>query len=150
MIRQEIYIREYDWIVHALYAVTDYYVEEIMDYLWTLGCDAHKAKQAYENMTSGQLNNGLCYSNYVKKESVLVIAKTTSAEEFTNSMFHELTHLQSHIAQVFYLKPTSEDVAYLTGGIIMQMYPKVKHLICNCCRKNNKHSKQYDYEEENR
>lgn len=142
MIRQEIYIKDYDWVVHAFYAVTEYYVEDIMDYLWELGCDAHKAKQAYENMTSGQMNNGLCYSNYAKKESVLVIAKTTSAEEFTNSMFHELTHLQSHIAQVFHLSPTDEEVAYLTGDVIMQMYPKVKRFMCNCCRK------QQAYEEE--
>lgn len=142
MIRQEIYIKDYNWVVHAFYAVTEYYVEDIMDYLWELGCDAHKAKQAYENMTSGQMNNGLCYSNYAKKESVLVIAKTTSAEEFTNSMFHELTHLQSHIAQVFHLSPTDEEVAYLTGDVIMQMYPKVKRFMCNCCRK------QHNYEEE--
>jgi hypothetical protein len=106
-----------------------------MDLLWELGCDAEKAKKAYENLTSGELNNGICYSNYAKKESVFVVAKTTSAAQFANSLHHELTHLQSHIGYVYFLTPQGEEVAYLSGDIIMQMYPKIKHLLCDCCRK---------------
>lgn len=135
MIRQEIYIPKYKWTVHAFFAVSEYWVEPIMDLLWELGCDAEKAKKAYENLTSGELNNGICYSNYAKKESVFVVAKTTSAAQFANSLHHELTHLQSHIGYVYFLNPQGEEVAYLSGDIIMQMYPKIKHLLCDCCRK---------------
>lgn len=135
MIRQKIYIEKYDWVVHAYFAVTTYYTEEIMDKLWDLGCDGETMGVAHKNLDKGDLNTGLCYSNYRRRESVLVISKTTSSEQFLNSLHHELIHLQSHIAQVYRLRPTGEAVAYLSGDIIMQMYPRVKHLLCDCCRK---------------
>lgn len=135
MIRQRIYIEKYDWVVHAYFALDTYYVQEIMDLLWDLGCDSSTMDKAYDNLSSGELNTGLCYSSYRKRESVFVVAMTTSAAQFANSLHHELTHLQSHIGQVFHLNPTGESVAYLSGEIIMAMYPKVKHLLCDCCRK---------------
>lgn len=135
MIRQKIYIKEYDWVVHAYFAVTTYYTDEIMDKLWLLGCDGETMELAQRNLDKGDLNTGLCYSNYHRRESVFVVAKTTSAAQFANSLHHELVHLQSHIAQVYFLQPTGEDVAYLSGELIMRMYPKIKHLLCDCCRK---------------
>lgn len=140
MIRQRIYIEKYDWVIHAYFALDTYYVQEIMDLLYDLGCDSSIMDKAYDNLSSGELNTGLCYSSYRKRESVLVVAMTTTPQEFINSLFHELTHLQSHIAQMYHLPPTGEAVAYLSGEVIMQIYPKVKHLLCDCCRKH------YDYE----
>lgn len=136
MIRQTLYIKKYDWVVHAYYYVSEYYTNEIMEKLWDLGCDARSAKKAYENLSSGELNTGLCYSNYRNQESVLVIAKTSSPDELFNSIHHELCHLQSHIANVYRLNPLGEEVAYLTGEIAKEMYPKISHLLCECCRKN--------------
>jgi hypothetical protein len=135
MIRQKIYIKEYDWVVHAYFAVMTYYTDEIMDKLWLLGCEGETMELAQRNLDKGDLNTGLCYSNYRRRESVFVVAKTTSAAQFANSLHHELVHLQSHIAQVYFLQPTGEDVAYLSGELIMRMYPKIKHLLCDCCRK---------------
>lgn len=143
MIRQDVYIERYDWVVHAYFAVTTYYTQEIMDKLWELGCDTKTALTAYRNLNKGDLNTGLCYSNYRRRESVLVVAKTTTSAQFLNSMMHELCHLQSHIAKVYNLSPTGEEVAYLTGNIIMQMYPHIRHLLCECCRKE---IKEKDYE----
>lgn len=134
MIRQEIYVKEWDWNIHAFFAVSEYWVEDIMDLLWDMGCDASNAKKAYENLTSGELNNGLCYSNYARKESIMVIAKTSSADEFFNSFLHEMCHLQSHVCDVYHLSPKGEDIAYFTGEVSMQMFPRIKHLLCDCCR----------------
>lgn len=138
MIRQTIYIDKYDWEINAYFYVSEYYTEEILEMLWHLGCDADTAKKAYRNLSSGQLNTGLCYSNYVKRKSVFVIAKTSSAAEFFNSLHHELTHLKAHIANVYRLNPLGEEIAYLTGEIAREMFPKVKHLMCDCCRKKRK------------
>jgi hypothetical protein len=134
MIRQTIYIDKYDWVVNAYYYVSEYYTDEIMEMLWELSCDSATAKKAYENLSSGELDTGMCYSNYVKKRSVMVIARTSSAAEFFNSLHHELTHLQAHIASTFRLNPLGEDIAYLTGEVAREIFPKVKHLICDCCR----------------
>lgn len=149
MIQQDIYIKEYDWVLHAYFSIHEYHVEEIMDLLWELDCDAHNAKRAYDNMISGELNTGFCYSNYAKRESVMLVAKASSAPQFLNSLLHELTHFQSHVAKVYFLKPTDEEVAYMAGDIIQQLYPKIKHLLCECCRNKNKTKQYYDYEREN-
>lgn len=142
MIKQHVHIKEYDWDVYAYFAVSEYHVSEIMDRLWDLGCDSSTALKAYENLSSGELDTGLCYSNYGRRQSVMVVALTTSAAQFANSLHHELVHLQSHIAQVFHLDPTGEQVAYLSGELIMKLFPRIKHLLCDCCRQ------EYEYEYE--
>lgn len=135
MIRQKITLPDYDnWTIYAYYATTRYAVDEIMERLWEIGMDANNARQAFENLSSGNLNTGLCYSNYSMRKSVLVIALTSSPAEFINSWHHELEHLESHIGKVFNLDPTGEDIAYLSGELAMEMYPRIKHLICDCCR----------------
>lgn len=144
MIRQDIHIKEWGWTIHAFYSVTTYWVDEIMEMLWDVGCDGETARNAYDNLSEGKLNSGLCYSNYAKKRSVIVIAKTSSAEEFLNSMTHEASHACTHIASASFVDLRSEDYAYMVGDLCMAMYPKVKHLLCDCCR----NKKTNDYEEE--
>lgn len=135
MIRQKITLPDYgNWEIYAYFAVTKYMTEEIMDCLWDIGCDGQTALQAYRNLASGGLNTGLCYSNYRQKKSVMVIAKTSSAAEFLNSLHHELCHLTAHIGKVYDLDPTGEDIAYLSGEISREMYPKIGHLLCEECR----------------
>lgn len=135
MIRQKLTLPDYDnWTIYAYYATTRYAVDEIMERLWEIGMDANNARQAFENLSMGNLNTGLCYSNYSMRKSVLVIALTSSPAEFINSWHHELEHLESHIGKVFNLDPTGEDIAYLSGELAMEMYPRIKHLICDCCR----------------
>lgn len=135
MIRQKITLPDYDnWTIYAYYATTRYAVDEIMERLWEIGMDANNARQAFENLSMGNLNTGLCYSNYSMRKSVLVIALTSSPAEFINSWHHELEHLESHIGKVFNLDPTGEDIAYLSGELAMEMYPRIKHLLCDCCR----------------
>lgn len=135
MIRVDLYIKECDWTIHAFFAVSEYWVEDIMDALWLVGCDADTAKRAYSNLSSGELNNGICYSNYNRKESIIVIAKTSSAGEFLNSIVHELSHLQGHICDVYSLPMNGEDIAYIMGDVALELYPHIKHLLCDCCRR---------------
>ena len=135
MIRQKIILPDYgNWEIYAYFAVSKYMTEEIMDRLWEIGCDGDTALQAYRNLVGGNLNTGLCYSNYRQRKSVMVIAKTSSAAEFLNSLHHELCHLTAHIGRVFDLDPVGEDIAYLSGEISMAMYPKIGRLLCKECR----------------
>ena len=135
MIRQKIILPDYgNWEIYAYFAVSQYMTDEIMERLWEVGCDGETALQAYRKLASGDLNTGLCYSNYRKRKSVMVIAKTSSAAEFLNSLHHELCHLTAHIGKVYDLDPVGEDIAYLSGEISMAMYPKIGHLLCEDCR----------------
>lgn len=135
MIRQTIYIDKLGWLVYAYFYKTKYDVDEIMEKLFDLGCDSKTAWEAYENLSSDSLNTGLCYSNYKGKQSVMVVGKTSCAAELFNSFHHELKHLESHISKVFQFDPLGEDAAYLSGELAMIMFPKIKHLLCDCCRK---------------
>lgn len=135
MIRQKIVLPEYDgWNIYCYYAVTHYAVDEIMDRLQSIRCDRKSLRKAYRNLSKGEINTGLCYSNYERGETVLVIALTSCAAEFINSWHHELEHFESHICEAYGLDPKGEEIAYLSGDIAMEMFPKIKHLICDCCR----------------
>lgn len=137
MIRVDVHIPKWDYEVHCFFAVTEYWVDVIMEELHYLNIDAGKARRAYDNLSHDSLNNGLCFANPSLREAVLVVAKTSSPAEFINSLSHELHHLASYIGKQFGLDPTGEDIAYFTGEITMECYPYVKHLLCECCR--NKH-----------
>lgn len=134
MIKQTIYIDKIGWLVHAYFHKTRYDVDEIMMRLWDLGCDGDTARKAFDNLMNDSLNTGLCYSNYRHRESVLVVGKASSAAECFNSFVHELVHLQSHICDVLFLDPKGEEIAYYMGDLSREIYPKISHLLCDCCR----------------
>ena len=135
MIRQKITLNKYhDWEIYAYYAVTTYYIDEILEHLWNIGIDGSNALNAYNNLSKNSLNSGLCYSNYAKKKTVIVVAKSSSAKEFLNSMTHEASHACTHVATALHIDLRSEEYAYMVGDLCMAMYPKIKHLLCDCCR----------------
>ena len=130
MIRQKIILNKYhDWEIYAYYAVTTYYIDEILEHLWNIGIDGSNALNAYNNLSNNSLNSGLCYSNYAKKKTVIVVAKSSSAKEFLNSMTHEASHACTHVATALHIDLRSEDYAYMVGDLCMEMYDKVKHLL---------------------
>jgi hypothetical protein len=135
MIRQRIYLDNYDILVHAYYATTQYYVAEILDRLYEIGCRGHNLRRAEENLASGELNVGLTYYSPRHREAVMVVALTSSAAEFYNSLMHELSHLTAYIAKDEGLSFTGEAIAYLEGDLAKVILPVVQPLLCDCCRK---------------
>ena len=107
--------------------------------LYRLNASSEVLRSAYDNMASCSLDTGLCYSNPMMRESVLVIAKTSSASEFFNSFEHEFQHLKGHIASALGLDPNGEEVAYMSGELAREIYPRIRHLLCDCCRNKNPH-----------
>lgn len=134
MIRAKIYIPQYRWAVYAYIAVHEYYTYEILNKMRTLGADTHYLQRAHTNLLSGQLNNGLTFSNPDTRETVWVVALTTSAGEFFNSIVHEIRHLQQHIANKCGIDQNSEEVCYLCGDIAYRLFPYCKKLLCEHCR----------------
>lgn len=135
MIRQRIYLDNYDILIHAYYATTQYYVDEIMDRLYEIGCRGLNLKRAQANLSSGELNTGLTYYSQHYREAVMVIALTSSASEFYNSLMHELSHLTAYIAKDNGMSFTGEAIAYLEGDLAREIFPKVQPLLCDCCRR---------------
>lgn len=75
MVCKELYVERYDWIVHTFFDVDESCAEEIMDVLFNINCSAETARAAFEKITSGKENVGLCFTNYKMRESVLVVSK---------------------------------------------------------------------------
>lgn len=133
MIRQNIYLeRAHGWRVTCYFAVTHYEVEEIMQRLIEVGCEGDNLQTAYDNLCSDSLNTGLCYSG--NGESVLVVSVASSGQQFCNSIFHEVSHLSTHIATALGIDLRGEEVCYLAGEIGQKMHPIISHYLCEDCR----------------
>lgn len=135
MIKASIYIDKYNWWLHCYVAVTHYDSEEIILRLWDLGCNGDMLLGAENNLRKSEVNSGLTYSSYPRRETILITALTSSAKEFYNSIQHELCHACCHIANASYINKNDEEFAYLIGDVSMQIYPYIKNLLCDCCRK---------------
>lgn len=135
MIPQRIYDKKYDWRVYVYYVVTEPDAEEIMERLQRIGCRGNNIKQAYKNLTSGKLDTGLTYTNSSSHESVVVIAKTSTALQFLQSLTHEFGHLSNHIAQAYGIPLAGEEVRYICDGLLAKTWDISKELLCDCCRK---------------
>lgn len=135
MIVQDIYIENYDWCVKIYYAVSTYWVEQILEDLRSIGCHGRELEKAERNLSAGNLNTGLTYSDFNGHNSVMVISLTSTPDEFLNSWLHEMRHLSRHIEQTFGISPYGEEAAYLAGDIGQRMFPIAKKFICEHCRK---------------
>lgn len=135
MIRQVLYLPRYDWLVKAYFAVSCYWVDEIMAELAEAGANEEEMRLSYISLMSGNLNEGICFSGNETRTSIMVVAKTSSAAEFYNSTTHEFCHMAAQIAQIIGADSAGEEVAYLVGDMARDFYPNIKHLLCDCCRR---------------
>lgn len=134
MIRQDIHLYQYGWHARIYYAVTTYWTERIANDLWDIGCRGNSLAKAVRNLNAGNLNTGITYSNFRERETVMVISRTSSPEEFLNSWEHEKKHLARHIEQTYGIDPFGEESAYLEGTIAQRMFPVARKFICEHCR----------------
>lgn len=109
--------------------------------LYSIGCDGDMLRTAYENISSGNLNTGVTYSNFGTRETVMVIALTSSPKEFAKSWRHECGHMATHICQAFGIDPYGEEIQYIGDDIIEKTWEYVKSLLCecNCCKSKVEH-----------
>lgn len=135
MIQHVFYIWQHDWLVKAYIDTTSEDAAVILDELESIGADMDTMREAYRNLYGGLPNTGLTYTSSLYRETVLVVGRATSSEEFFNSFIHELCHAKTHICQYLGIDLTSEQAAYFLGGLSRDLFPCVKHLLCDCCRR---------------
>lgn len=140
MIIQDITLKRVRWNVRIYHSVDALYADEIIDDLISIGCNGDKLRDAKENLWIGGMNTGLTYSNIDRRMTVIVIGYTSSAGEYWNTLNHELFHLLQHIAQSCDLDPFGEEMSYLCGEFIREVYNSpARSLLCESCR--NKYKK---------
>lgn len=131
MLGQQFSLDKYNWNVVVLYEVDKSNLNQVMHIL-TKFCNDHDVlQQAYNNISAGQHNTGFIYSDFRKYQSIIVIGKGSSNGEVMNTIAHEANHLQSHIATVYDLDEKGEEVCYLIGTIIKNMYKVFRKIICS-------------------
>lgn len=134
MIRQTFNLPKYDWRVTVYYAVSGYYVSDIMENLVDIGCKDKDFDNAYMSLSSGNLDTGLTFSNERKGKTVIVIQLTSSAKEFLKSLRHEVGHLATHIAEAYHINTHGEEIQYIGDEIIDEMWEVARHFLCEDCR----------------
>lgn len=134
----EFKLHPYDWMVRVYYLdiTDDDEVREIHDCLDSLGYDG-KHPASIDDIFTGE-NTGMTYSDTISKRTLIIIGRTSSAEECANTIIHERLHLAMHVCKTFGIDPYSEESAYLSGQIGAMMYKSARVLLCSDCRE--KHS----------
>ena len=135
MIRQEFELGRLGWIVKVFYEVSANDADEVLSALKECGCKGINLWKAERTIVNGGFNFGVTYSNYKTHESVMVIGRTSSADEFQNSYDHEKGHLQKQICQALNINPWGEGAEYLAGTIGQKTFAYAKHFLCEHCRK---------------
>lgn len=132
MIREKLYIEPYDWTVYAYMDAKSKNAEEILLQVEQIGISAAELMKAERHLQKAVRNSGMTYSSGTKRESVVVIAHSTSEQETLNTFTHELRHLVDDIAIASGVPSSGEEVAYLTGNISLGLAAGLLKTICEC------------------
>lgn len=134
------HIWQHNWLVKAYIDTTSEDAEEILDELRSIGADMDVMRTAYKILRSGKPNSGLTYVSSANRETVIVVSRSTSAEEYFNSIVHEIAHAGVYMCNALGIDLSSEEAAYFQGGLARDLYPCVKEFLCECCRHKIGHS----------
>lgn len=130
MIRQTFRLSRWNWEVTVYYAVHGYFVDEILSELEDMGIGGKKLEKARKNLESENVNQGLSYVN--NGRALCVIGLASSADQYADSIQHEVMHLALFIGRILELDPYGEEVCYMGGEIARKMWPKSKMLTSEC------------------
>lgn len=135
MITHVFHIHQHDWLVKAYIDSDISDAELILGDLLSVGADMDTMRMAFRNLRGGMKNTGLTYSSRCHRVTIMVVSESTSAEEFFNSLVHEMCHVKTHICDIEGIDLKSEQASYFIGGLARDLFPHVKHLLCESCRK---------------
>ena len=103
--------------------------QDIVNYMVSLGSDEEGAYKAL-NVLFGQENAGLCVTNMALRMSLIFIGDADSAEQWWDTLSHELYHAQQAIIEYYNVPPDTEKAAW-TMGYLMR---KSVELVAPPCR----------------
>lgn len=134
MITHVFHIHQHDWLVKAYINSDDSDADLILGELLSVGADMDTMRDAFRNLREWKVNTGLTYTSRWHRTTIMVVSKTTSAKEFFNTLVHEISHAKTHICEYLEIDLTSEEASYFSGGLARDLFPHVKHLLCEDCR----------------
>lgn len=135
MVAQTIMLPHWNWLVKVFYEVEPMDAKRITRILKDAGCKGVKMLDAKRKLRQCIPDTGFTFSSMNDHCSVVMLCRTTCADEFANSFDHEKRHLSINIADAYGIDIHSEEFAYLAGEIAQQMFRVARRFMCDCCRK---------------
>lgn len=132
MIRQFIYLPGYRWKIQVYYWAGRENADEILHTLQGFGATGDTLRSAENNLRGAVIDTGLTYTNDLRRATVVVISRSSSPEEFWNTLDHEKGHAVQHISSALGMDEAGESQQYLAGEIARRMHPVAKRFICKC------------------
>ncbi len=114
-------VPQYGWEIDFFADFTCDRIHSVLRMLEETGCSGEFLEAAFDNMRQCALDTGLTYSSSERSRSVVVVYRTSSDEEFANTLAHEVAHVCTHIAQTFGIDPYGEEVCELYGHVVGQL-----------------------------
>lgn len=132
MQKKKLPIRRYGWRITVICGADGSDSDEILRLMRRLNASDEDLYQAGSVLRKSAPNFGLTFSSFRDRESLMVIGKAESSEEYFNTVVHESFHLSKHIVQCDGIDPYSEEAAYITGDFVQRMYAEFKDYLCLC------------------
>lgn len=123
------------WVVDFLFATERYDIDGIVACLYDAGAYGSIVERAEDLMRMCEYNCGFTFSNPERHRAVVLIGPTTSGEEFTDTLVHEVHHLAVAIASELGIDLESETPAYVAGDSARALAEVICELGCPCCNK---------------
>ena len=108
------------WGVVVAYDITLGDADDIASWLDALGCGDAAIRRAIRTALS--INSGFTFSNPDLRMSLLCVSNATGADQWWDTMVHELKHVQSHICDHYGVPEDTEDAAYLIGFLMREVW----------------------------
>lgn len=131
MIRQEIDIDGY-WLVTVIYLPQEEHIPMVAEAFSKLGCPDNDVETIC-HLVGEMWNKGATFTNAARRRTVTVIGRSTTWEQFFDTVLHETKHIVDDIMMSYDIMNYGEPPAYLQGYIGRQMAPVIRKLSCPCC-----------------
>lgn len=117
-----------DWGILLCWDYDNKDYEDIHAVMDNFGLNEQEIKEAYKILRKP--DTGMTVPDFNNRMSVVFISRTTSEEEWIDTLFHELKHVVEHISLFYRVDPQSESAAYLQGEIGRQLFPVIMSRLC--------------------
>ena len=131
MIRQEIDIDGY-WLVTVIFLPQYEHIDMVAEAFRKLGCKESDIGTICQ-LVGDEWNKGATFTNAASRRTVTVIGRSTTWEQFFDTVLHETKHIVDDIVKSYDIMNYGEPPAYLQGYIGRQMAPVIRQLGCPCC-----------------
>lgn len=130
----KINIKTYEWTVMVFVGVDTTCTDDVEAALKSIGCKEAEIKAVHTLLKNDKKNEGVTFSNFSARKSVMIVEATSSPEEFLDSLVHECMHVAIHISTSDDIDTYSEEPCYLAGEFAKSIYPECKNYLCCKCQ----------------